>query len=78
MIIIADMLCWCCEHFVLYEDEERDVDYLGVCKMKDKKCSPDEKVCKEFIIKSGLHTNLKLFSIGRTEATVTNTVGIII
>lgn len=55
---MQEVVCWCCEHFVLLNELEILGNKLtnGKCQYKNLKCYSENKVCEEFILRSGLHT----------------------
>lgn len=52
------VVCWCCEYFVLLEKmENHDGVFVdGICRYTDLFCRSDNKVCRRFLLKSGLYT----------------------
>ena len=52
------VVCWCCEYFVLLEKmENHDGVFVdGICRYTDLFCHSDNKVCRRFLLKSGLYT----------------------
>ncbi|MBQ7045828.1 MAG: hypothetical protein IJN65_04980 [Clostridia bacterium] len=49
---MSEVLCWCCEHFSLVDED----NYIGVCKLDESQKSAYCTVCEEFLIRSGLFT----------------------
>ena len=52
---MSEVLCWCCKYFVLLEEHSYEKWY-GICENKNVIILAENKVCEEFILKSGLHT----------------------
>ena len=51
------VLCWCCDYFIApFEDTTE----IGVCKLNKKIICSRDKVCEEFIIHRGLHTEREI------------------
>ena len=55
---MAEVVCWCCEHFAprceIYEGKE--VIKSGVCGIKMIDISTENRVCEDFLLRSGLFT----------------------
>lgn len=51
---MKEVLCWCCEYF--WQESELD----GKCKLYFTKVSPSDRVCRRFLLNSGLHTERKI------------------
>lgn len=52
------VFCWCCENFVLSKENKTDPhkDLYGICEIYNIERLAMEDVCKNFILRSGLHT----------------------
>ena len=59
---MREVVCWCCEYFFAkFEDPVcRDLITKGMCSYKLQKCDPEEAVCEDFLLLSGLHTQRKI------------------
>lgn len=62
---MSEVLCWCCENFVLFDDNPDEKDCDGICKYKKLICNAQSRVCEEFIMRSGLHTRKSIPSYCR-------------
>lgn len=62
---MSEVLCWCCENFVLFHDNPDEKDCDGICKYKKLICNAQSRVCEEFIMRSGLHTRKSIPSYCR-------------
>lgn len=50
-----EVLCWCCEYYWPDDDGED-----GKCKLKNASVRHDDRVCPEFVLNSGLHTEREI------------------
>lgn len=62
---MSEVLCWCCENFVLFYDNSEEKNCDGICKYKKLICNAQSRVCEEFIMRSGLHTRKSIPSYCR-------------
>lgn len=70
---MSEVVCWCCEHFEpnYCDSSKRNVISGGFCKRFNANCLPEDSVCEEFLLRSGLHTsrtipeNCKLYENNR-------------
>lgn len=55
---MSEMKCWCCEHFILYENVEIIDGKLtnGKCIYKNVLRYANNTVCEDFIVRKGLYS----------------------
>ena len=53
---MKEVLCWCCEYFYLLTDAKVQGEISGECLKKKEIVNGSDRVCEQFLIKSGLHT----------------------
>ncbi len=53
-----EVVCWCCEYFVLLENAKthNEIFAAGKCKNKGVFCHSGDRVCEDFVLRKGLHT----------------------
>lgn len=56
---MREVLCWCCEHFTLSDNELSEFfkkSATGICCLTGLEIPVYNRVCENFIINKGLHT----------------------
>ena len=52
---MQEVLCWCCAHWFAFAESQEKIE-RGFCEFYNKDCSAYKRVCKDFLLRNGLHT----------------------